>query len=211
MILEDAIETETYVPQDLNVETRQRLEKAVLEIFSETDFHRANIRDVAKKAGVSFTSIYKYYGNKEGLLFATLDNVLGRLTERLTDHLQGISDLKEKLRKAFWVELDFYERHPEVGRIIFLTVPFRKWMEDKSFRQKKFINTYIEVIRDGQSLGLLNNDVKAGVLLDFIHGMIHHRFAMWIFRGQKERFTQDAGQVFEMIWRAICRPSDTQN
>ena len=41
-------------------EIQKRLEAAVLEIFSESDFHQANIRTVAKKAGVSFSTIYGY-------------------------------------------------------------------------------------------------------------------------------------------------------
>src|SRR4030042_2329606 len=92
----------TRSPEVLNPDTRQRLELAVLEVFSENDFHRASIRDVAKKAGVSFSSIYDFYGNKEGLLFASIDSQLKELTERMIDHLRGIKDLKEKLRKAFW-------------------------------------------------------------------------------------------------------------
>ena len=72
-----------YSPDELNPETRIRLDLAVLEVFSERDFHRASIRQIAKKAGVSFTSIYKYYGSKEGLLFAYIDKCLGELTERM--------------------------------------------------------------------------------------------------------------------------------
>ena len=54
----------------LKPEVRQRLEAAVGEIFSNSDFHKANIRDVARQAGVSFSTIYTHYGSKERLLFA---------------------------------------------------------------------------------------------------------------------------------------------
>ena len=57
----------------LRPEVKERLEKAVLDIFSHSDFHKANIRDVAKKAGVSFSTIYKHYGSKERLVFAFVD------------------------------------------------------------------------------------------------------------------------------------------
>ena len=71
----------------LRPEVYARLEKAVLEIFSQSDFHKANIRDVARRAGVSFTTIYKHYGSKERLLFSFVDIWLGKLTERIIDHL----------------------------------------------------------------------------------------------------------------------------
>ena len=47
--------------EDLNPEIYNRLEKAVLEVFSHSDFHKASIRDIADQAGVSFTTIYKHY------------------------------------------------------------------------------------------------------------------------------------------------------
>ncbi len=193
-------------PKELRPEVRKRLEAAALEVFSATDFHRASIREVARRAGVSFASIYKYYGSKEGLIFSSLDSAFQGLSDRLIDHLQGISDLKERLRKAVWVELDFYERHPDVGQILFLTVPFKKWMEDPTFKQEKFINVYLEVLRQGQRNGRLNPNVRPGVILDFIHGLVQWRFSMWIYRGQKEKLTENFDEIFEMLWRAISHP-----
>ena len=193
-------------PSQLRPEVRKRLETAVLKIFSTTDFHRANLREIAKQAGVSFASIYKYYGNKEGLLFGTIDTFLKELTERLIDHLKGIENIKEKIRKAFWVELDFYERHPEVGRILFLILPFRQWMEDETYKQEKFVNIYLEVLHQGQRDGFLNPNVRPGVFLDIIHGIVMMRFMMWIYRGQKESLVSDFNELFEMLWRAISNP-----
>ena len=94
-----------------------------MDVFSKVDFHQADIRTVAKKAGVSFGTIYKYYGSKEGLLFTFLSNWIDGLCERMIDHLQGIENLKEKLRKVFWVQLDYYERNQNMGRIIIYDCP----------------------------------------------------------------------------------------
>ena len=198
--------TAIYSPDELNPETRTRLDQAVLEVFSARDFHRASIREIAKKAGVSFTSIYKYYGSKEGLLFAYIDKFLRELTDRMIDHLQGIEDLKEKLRKTFWLQLDFYERNPDLGRILFLTVPFKKWMADKTFKQNSMIQVFLDVTKQGQKDGVLNQNVKAGVLLDFILGLVQRTFIMWIFRGQNESLSGNANVLFEMLWRAISNP-----
>jgi AcrR family transcriptional regulator len=185
---------------------QQRLEEAALEIFSEADFHQANIRTVAKKAGVSFSTIYSYYGSKEGLVFAVVDIWLGKLTERIVDHLQGIEDLKEKLRKVFWLQLDYYEKNPGLGKILFMTLPMKTWMADKTFQQKKMINLFLEVLRQGQNEGILNPNVRAGVLLDFMLGYVQRSFFMWVSRGQKESLAAQANIAFEMVWRAIANP-----
>jgi len=195
----------------LKPEVYQRLEEAVLDIFSHSDFHKANIRDVANRAGVSFSTIYKHYGSKERLVFAFVDIWLGKLTERIYDHLQGIEDLKEKMRKVLWLQLDYYERNPGLARIIFMTLPMETWMADETFKQKKMINLYLEVMRNGQKEGQLNPHVRAGVLLDFMLGTVQRAFTMWISRGQQGRLTDQASMLFEMVWRAISNPGNNLN
>lgn len=191
----------------INPEVLQRLETAVMDIFSSYDFHKANMRDVAKRAEISFSTIYNHFGSKERLLFAFVDKGLGKLTDRIVDHLKGIRDLKEKMRKVLWLQLDYYERYPELGRILFMTVPMKTWIADESFRQKKMINLYLDVLKEGQARGQLNPDVRAGVLLDFMLGTVQRAFVMWVSRGQQGSLTDQTSFLFDMIWRAIANPA----
>ncbi len=192
---------------ELNPEVRERLEKAVMEIFSTADFHKASIRVIAEKAGVSFTTIYKHYGSKERLLFAFVNIWMGELTDRIADHLKGIEDLKEKLRKVFWLHLDYYERHEKLGRILFMTLPMQTWMKDESFDQKKRVALIIEVLKKGQREGIINPNVRAGSLLDFMLGFIQRLFFMWIIRGKQGSLVEDAHNLFEMVWQGMANPA----
>lgn len=192
--------------EELNPDIQRRLEMAVLEVFSHSDFHKASIRDIAEKAGVSFTTIYKHYESKERLVFAFVDIWMGKLTDRIVDHLQGIEDLKEKLRKVFWLQLDYYERHEGLGRIVFMTLPMKTWMADKTFEQRRMMDLLINVLREGQKEGILNSDVRAGTLLDFLMGFVQRSFFMWILRGKKESLSGQANQMFEMVWRGMSNP-----
>jgi AcrR family transcriptional regulator len=187
-------------------DAHQRLEKAVMEVFSSVDFHEANMRTVAKKAGVSFSTIYKYYGSKEGLLFSFVDKRLKVLTDRMVDHLQGIENFKDKMRKVFWLQLDYYERNPELGRIIFMTVPLVTWMQDDTFVQHNLIRIFLDTLRQGQREGLLDPKVRAGVLLDVMYGLVQRSFFMWIYRGRRESLASQANELFEMCWRGMSNP-----
>jgi len=192
--------------EELNPEIKKRLEKAVLEVFSLSDFHKASIRDIAEKAGVSFTTIYKHYGSKESLVFAFVDVWMGKLTDRIVDHLKGIEDMKEKLRKVFWLQLDYYERHEGLGRIVFMTLPMKTWMADKNFEQRRMMGLLVDVLRDGQKEGILNSEVRAGVLLDFMLGFVQRSFFMWIQRGKKGSLAEQANELFEMVWQGMAQP-----
>jgi AcrR family transcriptional regulator len=190
----------------LSGDIHKRLEKAVLEVFSNSDFHRASIRDIANSAGVSFTTIYKHYGSKEQLVFAFVDIWMGKLTDRIVDHLQGIENLKEKLRKVFWLQLDYYERHEGLGRIVFMTLPMKTWMSDSSFDQPRMMTLMIDVLRQGQEEGTLNPNVRAGTLLDFLMGFVQRSFFMWILRGKNDSLSEQANTMFEMVWRGMANP-----
>ncbi len=191
---------------DLNKDIHARLERAVLDIFSSSDFHKASIRDIANSAGVSFTTIYKHYGSKERLVFAFVDIWMGKLTDRIIDHLHGIENLKEKLRKVFWLQLDYYERHEGLGRIVFMTLPMKTWMVDETFAQPRMMSLMIDVLRQGQEEGILNPEVRAGILLDFLMGFVQRSFFMWILRGKKESLSDQANVMFEMVWQGMAIP-----
>ncbi len=189
----------------------ERLGNTILEVFSESDFHAVGIRDIAQKAGVSFATIYKHYGNKEHLVFAFVDIWMGRLTDRIIDHLQGMADLKEKLRKIFWLQLEYYERHSDFAKIIFMTLPMKTWMSDESFEQHRMFNLLMDVLRQGQEEGVLNDDVDTRILLDFMLGFVQRSFIMWVQRGQKDSLADQTDIMFDMIWRGIVNPEELKS
>lgn len=194
--------------EELNPEVEKRLEKAVMEVFSTSDFHKASIREVAENAGVSFTTIYKHYESKERLLFTFVNIWMSKLTDRIEDHLKGIEDQKEQLRKVFWLHLDYYERNEGLGRILFMTLPMKTWMSDRTFDQKRRVGLILKVLKNGQQNGTINPNVRAGTLLDFMLGFIQRTFFMWILRGKQESLTKDANYLFEMVWQGLVNPEN---
>ena len=192
--------------KDLNPDMYRRLEAAVLEVFSQSDFHQASIREIANKADVSFTTIYKHYESKERLVFAFVDVWMGKLTDRIVDHIQGVEDLQEKLRKVFWLQLDYYERHEGFGRIVFMTLPMKTWMADETFEQRRMMSLLIKVLSQGQQEGVFNNRVDAVVLLDFLMGFVQRSFFMWIQRGKQDSLVDRANPMFSMVWRGMLDP-----
>ncbi len=190
----------------LDPETRLRIEQAVLDIFSEREFHRVGLIEVARGANVSLQTIYKYYGSKEALLFSSLDTWLGKLGSRMIDHLQGIEDYKEKFRKVFWVSLDFFERNPKVMQLVMSSVYLNTWRKQETFQNPELFGTFIRVLSEGRAKGVLNDQVDEKILLDYIFGVMFRLVQMYFHRGQRESLTKQANVLFEMLWRAIAKP-----
>ena len=188
----------------LDSATRTRIEAAALQLFSEREFHRVKLINIARDARISLQTLYKYYGSKETVLFASLDTWLGDLAKRMIDHLQGIENFEDRLRKVFWVLLDYFERNPEVAQIILSSVYLNTWREDDTFRQPQLMSVFLGVINEGRELGILTDEVDEIEISDFIWGVANRVVAMWLVRGRKEPLTAKATAMFGMVWRAIA-------
>ncbi|MGB1581160.1 MAG: TetR/AcrR family transcriptional regulator [Nevskiales bacterium] len=186
--------------------TRARIETAVLDTFAGREFQKVSLIEIARSANVSLQTIYKYYGDKETLLFSSLDTWLTRLAKRMTDHLQGIEDYKERFRKVFWVALEFFQKNPDVALLIMSSVYLNTWRKYDTFRQPEFFNLFMQVIKEGRHQGVLNDEVEERYILDFVLGTCSRLISMWIIRGQQDKLTDDANLLFEMLWRAISKP-----
>ena len=191
----------------MDAQTKASIEEAVLDIFAEREFHRVGLIEIARGANVSLQTLYKYYGSKEALLFSALDTALGRLATRMVDHLEGIEDFKERLRKVFWVTLDYFEKHPKVAQIVMSSVYLGTWRKQENFQNPVLFGTFLKVLGEGRAKGVLTDEVDEKYLLDYIMGVMFRLVQMYILRGQKEPPTKQAGPLFEMLWRAIAKPT----
>ena len=187
----------------MRADTLKRIEQAVLTLFSSRDFHEVTLLDVAKEAHVSLQTIYKYFGSKEVLVYAMLDVMLGRLAERMIDHLQGIDDARERLRKTFWVTLDYMDKHPAVMMLLFTAVPVSRHQNIRIYESPELMTAFLGVFKDGQARGVLNRRVSAKVLLDVFMGIIGRVVLMHIVRREKQPLIDQFDGLFHIVWRAL--------
>ena len=190
----------------LDTETKARLETAVKELFSQQDFHQVNMRAIAQRTGVGLNTIYMHYESKERLLFAFVNEWIQNLDNRLVEHLQGLEDVKEKIRKTIWVILDFYEKNPDIGIIVVMTVPFKTWMTDETFKQKDLSMRIIDLLKEGQGKGVLDPEIPANFMFDILFGVIHRIVYIWLYLKQNESMTAKINMYFNTMWRAIENP-----
>ena len=184
-------------------DTQARIEKAVLALFSSRDFHEVGLIDVARAANVSLQTIYKYFGSKEVLVYTMLDVMLGRLAERMIDHLQGIDGVRERLRKTCWVTLDYMDKHPAVILLLFTAVPVSRHNNIGIYESAELMGAFRGVLKDGQARGVLNNTVSSKVLLDVFMGILGRVILMHIVRGERRPLIEQFDEFFNIVWRAM--------
>jgi AcrR family transcriptional regulator len=201
-----AIDDRRELLRQMRPDTLERIEKAVLALFSTRDFHEVSLQKVARAANVSLQTIYKYFGSKEVLLYAMLDIMLVRLAERMIDHLQGIDDARERLRKTCWVFLDYIDKHPAVMLLV-TAVPASRHRNIRIYESPELMGAFLGVLKDGQRRGVLNNRVSSKVLLHVFMGILGRIGLMHIVRAEARPLTAQFDELFRILWRAMT-PDD---
>jgi AcrR family transcriptional regulator len=202
-----AIDDRRELLRQMRPDTLERIEKAVLALFSTRDFHEVSLQEVARAANVSLQTIYKYFGSKEVLLYAMLDIMLVRLAERMIDHLQGIDDARERLRKTCWVFLDYIDKHPAVMLLLVTAVPASRHRNIRIYESPELMGAFLGVLKDGQRRGVLNDRVSSKVLLDVFMGILGRIGLMHIVRAEPRPLIAQFDELFQILWRAMT-PGD---
>jgi len=188
---------------------RDRLSPVIKDIYSAGDFHRADMRAIAREAGMSFRTIYRYFGDKEALLFWFIEHWLQGLYPAALEPLDGPGDLKVKLLGVLRLHLEFYEKNPNVGRIIFMTVPLERWMRDPSYAQRELMRRLLTAIKDAQQQGELRCDVDGRLILDTFNAIFNRAFLMWEYRRRSYSLVEQAAPLLSILWNGVVANNAT--
>jgi AcrR family transcriptional regulator len=181
----------------------EKLSPVVMETYASGDFHRADMRTIARESSTSFRSIYRYFGDKQTLLFRFINYWFEGLYPHAFAPLDSDAPIADRLRDVLMRHCDFYERNPKVGRIVFITVPLSCWMQDESYAQSEMMEKLLRAIKQAQSQGALRSDVPALAILDAFNGVFNRTFLMWEYRGRKDSLSLQADLMFKVLWGGI--------
>ena len=86
--------------------------------MAEDGFEAATLARVVQEAGVPMSSVYHYYGSKDGILLAVMERGAERFFADLPAPDQRLGDSAEHLRAVFSVAVQALERHPSFLRLM---------------------------------------------------------------------------------------------
>ncbi|HEY9632975.1 MAG TPA: TetR family transcriptional regulator [Coleofasciculaceae cyanobacterium] len=103
-----------------NSSTRQRLINAALELFTSQGVTETTTRQIAELAQVNEVTLFRQFGNKQGLLLAVIEDsaVFTRLGEVLQEQVNQTNHLDEALKNYARDRLQALETIPELLRSV---------------------------------------------------------------------------------------------
>ena len=166
--------------REIDPETLERLRTIILELFAASLYHDVGIRSICLQAKVSPKTIYKYFGNKEEILYACIKQDMNRLNDMFMPAINGHKSMAEKIKAIVNIWCDFYFAHPSIARIVFLNIPQGYWVGEHEFNQTALHKVLFTVISEGQQQGDAWNEVEADAINEVIMGAAHRLMLRWL-------------------------------
>jgi len=86
--------------------------------MAEQGFEAATIARVVEESGIPLSSVYHYFGSKDGILLAVMERGAGRFFADLPDLTQRAADPVEHLARVAAAAAGTLERHPSFLRLL---------------------------------------------------------------------------------------------
>ena len=155
---------------------RVKLANAVRRLLETKDYGSITTSEISRESGVNEALIYRYFGNKRGLLHGVLAEHLQLFWEKVEHDLKGIKSTAEKLRRGIWSSINFYNQDRILSKILLLEVRAHKdYFSSQTYR---IVKKYTQLITDTIQEGVDNGELKPGVspknLRQIILGSMEH-------------------------------------
>lgn len=171
--------TDKEIVQSRAIETREKLLKSALELYSEKGYHKTTVDEIAKNAGLSTGVAYRYFKNKKDLLLAAISYGFTTIKEmagvKETD-LFG-EDLEHTLSAFEKIHIKYYAFHEELEGLRHSDSDVGKLYDDftKTAIESVFEKLPESIKRKPDSLEKLY--IAIGVMENYCHTFMHKRLS----------------------------------
>jgi AcrR family transcriptional regulator len=106
------------------LQTRQRIQTAVRELFSKHGYDEATLRGIAKRAHVALGTLFNYAGDKRDLVFLIVNEELDVVTDDALNAAAQRRSLLSQLMAIFRRHYDYFAGNPVLSRIVLRELVF---------------------------------------------------------------------------------------
>lgn len=151
------------------INSKTRISNAALNLFIRRGIRGTTTKEIAKKAGIAESTIYKHFKSKDDLALKLFLNYMDLFRNRLIESISNQSSSRDKLKALIEALFDFAKNEPKAYS--YIMVGHHTELGKVPGERLKPKDIFVEVIREGISKGELRQmDENVGAAL--IIGMI---------------------------------------
>lgn len=191
-------------------ERRPELLAAARALIEDEGAENVTMVRIAKAAGVSEATVYKYFENKEDLINQVVREWATPFVDRLVRELNPLTEIRSRLILISIRYLRSFEETPRLHRVFFREI---RWGDYKNSPLREinahFTSQMIETIEQAQTTGQVSNTMDARIVRDMLFGGLEHIAMRTIFAGRPIDIEQaSATYVDTMLSGILVRPAE---
>lgn len=140
-------------------------------------FDKLTMRNIAKNANVTATSIYLHFENKDDLLLTLIEESIEHLKEQLIREVDASKEMIQQLEDLARAYIQFALEHPQEYEIIYMVRPeeMPRYPKDKFEQIRSAYELLAEIIEKGKQEDIIDVEdsmISAYTLWAQMHGVV---------------------------------------
>ena len=195
--------------------TREAILRAAIKVFAKHGYDGGRVEQISKAAKSYDRMIYYYFGSKEGLFIAVIEEMYRRFNDAEAKLVLDTQRPVEALTAVVRFMWGYYQKNPEFITLLNTENLHRGKHIGKSLRAREYsspaISVIASVLRSGAQQGLFRSDISARDLYLMIAAMgyfyLSNRFTLSSFLGENldapEALAHWEGFIIDAVQRAV--------
>ncbi|MCX7982614.1 MAG: TetR/AcrR family transcriptional regulator [Syntrophales bacterium] len=160
-----------------------------------------SVGEIASAAGLKESVIYRYYRDKQDLLFQALEAEANSLGELISENLNGIVEHLSRLSRFMWVWLDLCDKNIWFFRCLYFSCMSKPaFYRHALFRTvNQWWETVDKILEDGIQAGVLPSDLPVVVTRDMILGLLDMECLFTITKTPSSKATDRFDNCYSLV------------
>ncbi len=160
-------------------ETRRKILETAFKLFVDQGFGSTTVDQITKAADIGKGTFYNYFPSKEAALYEFLEDIGRQRGEKIWAGLLSLQDTRQRLARAFQTATSWFEEYPELLRV-YVMDRLNTVIKNPAAYKPNHLELYLlEIIKMGQELGDIRDDVDARQLVNYLNGIFLIQLCQW--------------------------------
>lgn len=147
-----------------------RAMEAAVACFSEMGFHKTNMEDVAKRAGMARSTLYRYFKDRDELILAIVEREAANLALEIVQRISRYSNIRAYIVEGILYAYDATYQNPLLAKLFeeeSTSIANRLLLATNKL-QVVAVEALKQLIQPAQESGMLRKDVSLELMMDWL-------------------------------------------
>ena len=182
--------------------------EAAIRTFARRGYHNSTVAQIAKEAGVADGTIYLYFKNKDDILDNFFSYKTTQVFNRFQEEVRQADNAREKLECLISRHLYEFEQDRDMAVVYQMETRVRRRISDAKIKKMSdmYFDLVSQIITQGQSEGVIRQDLPIPLVKQFIIGSIDEVITTWLYSSKTYQLSSMAKPLVDLFVHGIGEP-----